>query len=722
MPFIKLQFKPGVNRDMTDYSNEGGWFEGNKIRFRSGYPEKIGGWVKSSPTAFAGVCRQMWNWITSYSDDFLAVGTNSKVYIETGGNYYDITPLRTTTPTYTGANTNNSIYTTSGSNIVRVTLATNPSAVEGGYVDISGVVTTPFTVGFTNGSANITGTGLPAVGTLVQFATTGALPTNFTSGDDYYVKSNTSGTTITVAISAGGTAIVAGSAGSGTQTLTGTVGGIPVSEFNTTHLIATAGTPANSFTYTTTTAATSTVSATGGTGITVSFEIEPGNAIAVIGSGWGIGGWGRDSWGLGASGATYYLPQRDWWFDNFDNDLVMNIRNGAPYWWYRVATADPTSSLAARAITLQAYATAQGGDATYVPTQVMQLLVSQQDRHLIAFGCDFGSVIPNSFDPLLIRWASQDSPENWVPSATSSAGDFRVSRGSRIIRGLPTRQEVLVWTDTHLYTLQFTGTTDVFALQEYGDNISVASPRCMISAANVVYWMGQDKFYAYTGRIETLPCTLRNHVFMDINFNQAEQIVCGTNEQWNEVWWFYPTADSDYNNAYVIYNYLEQIWYYGTIDRTAWLDTPLRPFPQAANTTVTNGVAGSGYVYSHEDGVDDDDAPMVSYIQSSDFDIGDGDNFMLTRRMIPDVSFDGSTAASPEATLTIRPRNFPGGSVQSDPTDTQRVIETTANQYTNQVFMRARARQMAFKIQSENLGVQWQLGSPRLDARQDGSR
>ena len=636
MPFIKLQFKPGVNRDQTDYSNEGGWYECDKVRFRSGYPEKIGGWVKSSPTAFTGVCRQMWNWITSYSDDFLALGTNERVYIEAGGAYYDITPFGTAL---------------AGSNTFAVT-------------DTLKVVTV---------------------------TTTTALPSWLDTGE---------------------TVLIAGFASA--------LGGIPIGELNGDRTITKTG--ANSFTFTTTTAATSTTSVSGA-GYTVQAEIEPGNAIATGGYGWGVGTWGRDAWGLGTTGAPVNLPQRDWWFDNFDNDLVMNIRNGAGYWWYRQATTDPASSLAAHAITLQDYATAEGKDPNAVPSKIMQLLVSQQDKHLLALGAvPFGSTSTTDFDPLLIRWASQDSPGDWTPSSFSSAGDLRVSRGSRIVRGLPTRQEVLIWTDTHLYTLQYLGTTDVFGLQEYADNISVASPRCMISASNVVYWMGQDKFYAYTGRVETLPCTLRNHVFMNINFDQSDQIVCGTNEQWNEIWWFYPTADSDYNNAYVIYNHLEQIWYYGSIDRTAWLDTPLRHFPQAANTPVTNGVAGSGYVYSHEDGLNDDAIAMDSYIQSSPFDIGDGDNFMLIRRIIPDVNFDTSTATSPEATITVIPKNFPGGSSQSDAADSQRVIQTTANQYTDQVFMRARARQMAFKIRSTALGVQWQLGAPRLDARQDGSR
>jgi len=637
MPFIKLQFRPGLNRDQTDYSNEGGWYECDKVRFNSGSPTKIGGWVKASPTAFVGVCRQMWNWVTSYTDNFLALGTNERVYIEAGGVYYDITPFDTA---LAGSNT---------------------------FAVVNGVA-------------------------LVTVTTTATLPTWLDTGE---------------------TVRIAGFASA--------LGGIPIAQLNGDRTVTVLG--ANSFRFATTTAATSTTSVSGSI-YTVQTEIAPGNAIATGGYGWGVGTWGRDAWGTGTTGAPISLPQRDWWFDNFDNDLVMNIRNGAGYWWYRLATSDPAASLAAHAITLQAYATAEGGDATYVPTQVMQLLVSQQDRHLLAFGCDFGSVLPNSFDPLLIRWADQDNPQNWVPSATSSAGDLRVSRGSRIVRALPTRQEVLVWTDTHLYTLQFLGTADVFGLQEYADNISVISPRSMVSASNIVYWMGQDKFYAYTGRVETLDCTLTLHVFNDLNYNQSDQVICGTNEQWNEIWWFYPTADSDYNNAYVIYNHLEKLWYYGTIDRTAWLDTPLRVYPQATNTPVSNGgtTVGSGYLYSHENGTDDDTLAMDSYIQSSDFDIGDGDNFMLTRRMIPDLSFDGSSAATPEATLTMRPRNFPGSTFSADPTDTQRVIETSVGVYTNQVFMRARARQMAFKIRSENLGVQWQLGAARLDVRQDGSR
>jgi hypothetical protein len=635
MAFIKLQFKPGLNRDQTNYSGEGGWWECDKIRFRSGFPEKIGGWAKATPTAFLGACRSMWNWTTSFSDNMLGLGTNEKFYIEVAGYFYDITPLRLTTPTITTPNTNNCVATVSGSTTVTCNLGTAHLAATGDYVTIAGV--------------------------------------------------------------------------------TGAVGGIADSVINANHQITVVD--ADTFTFVASAAASSTVTAGGGTGITLSFEITPGNAIATAGYGWGTGAWGREAWGLGST-QPVVLPQRDWWMDNFDNDLVFNIRNGASYWWVRGSTTDPSSALATRAITLQKYADDEGFDQNAVPAAVMQLMVSQNDKHLIAFGCvPYGSTSTADFDPMLIRWADQDTPGQWTPAVTNTAGFLRVSHGSRIVRAMPTRQEILVWTDTHLYTLQFLGTTDVFGLQEYADNVSIASPRASATAANVVYWMGQDKFYAYTGRVETLPCTLRNHVFSNFNFYQAAQVVCGTNEQWNEIWWFYPSATSDWNDSYVVFNHLEKIWYYGTMERTAWLDTPAREFPQAAG-----GDATSGYLYNHEDGIDDDGAAMESYIQSNDFDIEDGEQFMLTRRVIPDIGFNGSTATTPELTLEIRPRSFPGSGFGTDPADSQNVIETAVGQYTSQVFIRARARQMAIKIMSENAGVQWQLGTPRLEARLDGKR
>jgi hypothetical protein len=630
MPFQKLNFKPGINRDQTNYSNEGGWYECDKIRFRSGYPEKIGGWLKATTEYMLGYCRQMFGWITSYQDNFLACGTNEKVYIEAGGYFYDITPLRAAVPTLTTPVTDNCITTTNGSGTVTI-IAVGSDADVGNYVDISGATA---------------------------------------------------------------------------------VGGIPAATLNATHKVATV-INVNAFTFTVGVNATSSTTG-GGTGINVSFEIDTGNAIQTLGYGWGTNVWsGAFGWGLGSPDGIY-LPQQDWWFDQFDNNLVMNIRNGPIYYWERGTNATPDVALATRAILLEDVS----GSAN-VPTTAMQTLVSQNDKHLLAFGCQPYAGASSDFDPLLIRWASQDDPGMWTPLVTNSAGFIRVSRGSQIVRAIPTKQEILVFTEATLNSLQFTGTTDVFSLQEIGDNLSIIGPRAVTVVNNMTFWMGHDKFYAYTGRVETLPCTLRNFVFNDINFDQVDQIISGTNEGWNEVWWMYPSANSSVNNRYVIFNHLERIWYYGNLERNAWLDSPLREFPQAS---YTDNTLERSYLLNHEDGTNDDGAALVAYIQSSDFDIAEGDQFMLTRRIIPDINFDGSDAPNPEANFIIRPRNFPGGAYQSNTSNTQRVIQSVVNQYTNEVFMRARARQVALRVESSGLDTQWQLGSPRLDMRPDGRR
>ena len=630
MPFIKLQFKPGVNRDTTNYAGEGGFYECDKVRFLSGFPQKIGGWIRSTPNTFLGTCRWLWNWVTTFGDNFLAVGTNLKLYLEAGGYFYDITPFRESNPTYITPATDNCFTTVNGSKTVTVTI-TGCTAVVGNYVQISGAVATR---------------------------------------------------------------------------------GIPASELNANHKILTAPT-GNTFTIAVTTAATSSGTG-GGTAIIVSFEIDAGFSTSAFGYGWGTDTWGRLEWGLGGT-TPVTLPPTLWWYDNFDNDLVANIQDGPVYYWERGTNPSPATALNTRAALLSSF-----GGATDVPEKVMQILISQQDKHLLAFGSDpYGGAGASDFDPLLIRWASQDDPFNWTPSASNTAGFLRVSRGSRIIRALPTRQEILVWTDTHLYTLQFTGTTDVFALQEYADNISIAGPRACVSANNVTFWMGQDKFYAYTGRVETLPTTLRQQVFGDINLDTPFAIIAGTNEGWNEVWWLYPSANSNYPNKYVIFNYNEKIWYYGTIDRTGWLDTPLRNHPVAVNTPNGSDI---GILYEHENGVNDDTLPMDSYIIANDIDLADGEQFMLTRRLIPDVNFTGSTVAQPEVKIQLRPRRFPGNPATVSTTDQKSVIETSVDNYTGEVFIRARARQMGFRIGSDTLGVQWQLGMPRLDARQDGKR
>ena len=626
MAFLKLNFRPGVNRDQTSYSGEGGWYECDKIRFFSGFPQKLGGWLKTTPNSFIGVCRQLWNWITTFNDNLLALGTDSHVYIEVAGDFYNITPLRATLTTPA---TDNCVDTTNGSTTVNINV-TGHGCTTGDYVIISGV-----------------------------------------SGDP---------------------------------------GGVPDSELNTEHVVTVVD--ANNFTITVTTAATSTTSG-GGTGITIECQISPGYAATTFGYGWGSSGYGSAGWGLGGA-VPINLQQRDWWFDNFDNDLIMNIRNGAIYYWERGSLTSPATALATPAVLLSSLT-----GATSVPTAAMQVLVSQNDKHVLALGCQPFGGLSTDFDPLLVRWASQDEPQVWNPTSLNSAGFIRVSRGSKIVRGIATRQEILIWTNSSLYSLQYTGTTDVFALQELADNLSIIGPRAVATANNVTYWMGQDKFYVYNGQVQTLPTTLRQYVYEDLNFNQVDQIVAGTNEGFTEIWWFYPSRTSNWNDRYVIYNHLENAWYYGSMVRTAWLDTALRGNPVATSTLED---ASTGHLYEHETGVNDDTLPMDSFIQSADFDLGDGEQFMLTRRILPDVNFTNSTAAAPEITMTIRPKRFSGSPYTNDATDSQRVIETSVDQYTGQVFVRARGRQMAFKVSSDDLGVQWQLGSVRLDVRQDGKR
>jgi len=616
MPLKKLLYKPGLNRDQTNYMGEGGWYECNKIRFLSGSPQKIGGWAKYVQNQLLGVCRQMFNYVTSYGDNIMFLGTSSRVYAEAGTVVYDITPLRII---FAPAATNNCLRTGAiGSNVITCTLTAH-GAVTGDGVTFSGVTT---------------------------------------------------------------------------------FGGIPAFELNATQTITYIN--ANTFSFTVTSTATSANTTGGGTAIYAGFQINIGNPIDVYGYGWGAGVWGRSAWGSGAP-APVIDQQRDWWFDNIDNDVVMNIRDGAIYYWtFTQVAGDPQYT---PPVELQ-YMTG----ASDAPIQATQMLVSQNQKILLALGAnDYGLT---TFNPLLIRWSDIDNPLNWTPTIENSAGFLQLPSGSRIVCGLRTRQEILIWTTSILYSLQFTGTNDIFSQQQLADNISIISPRAKATANNTTYWMGLDKFYMYNGTITTLPTTLRSHVFNNLNFDQTDQIICGTNEGWNEVWWFYPSANSNQNDSYVIWNHVELVWYYGTIDRSAWIDSPLRQYPQAVRT--------DGYYYNQEQGCDDDTSAMDSFITSNDVDLDDGEHLILIRRIIPDVDFSGSTSANPEVLITMKPRNFPGGAYQSEPEEP--VIQTAVDQYTNQVFLRARARQMGFKIESVDLGVKWQLGAPRLDGRPDGTR
>ena len=645
MPLSKLTFKPGVNRDQTNYASEGGWFETQWVRFRSGFPEKMGGWEPKNFTPYNGVARSLFSWSTTDSSVLLGIGTDTKMYVNAGTAIYDITPIRTT---FTSPATNNCISTTLGSNVITVTIA-GYGGITGDFVTLSGVV--------------------------------------------------------------------------------GPIAGIPASEFNTEHQITSVD--LNTFTFIVTTAATSTTTTQGGTAITAEFQINIGFTASTAGYGWGTSTWSRLTWGSGST-VPVFFPARLIFQDKFNNDLIFNIRDSDIYYWEYI------NSFNTRAVLLSSIP-----GAVAVPRQVGKILFAPSG-HLLAFACtnydasESGPDYLGDYDPLLIRFANVDAdigpdPLNWQPTLTNTAGFLRLSVGSRIVTAIRSKQEILVWTDVSLSSLQFLGTSEVFGLQEVSSATTIFGVNTVIGANNVVYWMGNDKFYIYSGRVDTLPCTLRQYVFTNINRTEQNLFFAGQNAEFNEVIWFYCTANSNEIDRYVVYNYAENIWYFGDLERTAWIDTGVIDFPVAAK---------GGYVYLHELGNNDGQPagapplPIPAYIQSADIDIEDGDKYMLIRRIIPDVNFTNSEVTNPvtgapivpEVLMTVGVRNFPGAASSiinaEGETTAKDVVTSTAtiNQYTNQVFIRARGRQMNFKISSDNVGTQWQLGMPRVDARPDGLR
>jgi hypothetical protein len=647
MPLQKLLLRPGVNRESTSLANEGTWFEMDKVRFRSGYPEKIGGWTKDTGTADAalqppagsywGVARSLWNWVTLSGFNLMGVGTNLKYYIQqtAGGDFYDITPIRLST-----AVAANAFTTVNGSTTVVINNA-GYNGQTGDFVTISGVV----------GAIN----GIPAAALNREFRIT-------------YIDSSKYSITVSAPATSSGT------------------------------------TGAANFAY----------------------QVSVGGEIFTVGVGWGAGGWGGDTigtltgWGEAApAGLGIDLQLRLWSQDNYGQDLLINPRGGALYLW----KVNASPSIYDRAVLLSSTSPAPYTTDTDCPTVANAVAVSDASRFVIAFGCnDYGSA---DQDPLLIRWSDQENYAVWAPAATNQAGSYRLSTGSSIVAHQQTRQEILVWTDAAVYSMQYLGPPFVWGFQILGDNVSIAGPNVTATASNITYWMGLDKFYMYSGRVETLYCPLRQYIFGDINLQQQYQFFAGTNEGFNEVWWFYCSANSTAIDRYVVYNHLEKIWSYGNLPRTAWLDSPLRDFPTAAGY--------NGQLIYHENGVDDGTtnppSPISAYIQSADANIGDGHNYGFVWRMIPDVTFDGSTVNNPSVTMTLRPRQNPGAnySAAAAPTVTstqnyQAQRNYTVQQFTEIVYVRVRGRQMAFRISSDGLGVQWQLGVPSLDIRPDGRR
>ena len=706
MPLQKLQFRPGLNREGTDYSNEGGWYDADKVRFRSGFPEKIGGWVRMANDQFLGYAKALWNWVTLDGSNYLGVGTNLKYYIELGGVYTNVTPLIHTSANI-GAASGPFTATANSATLTVVDATYNPSA--GDYVIITG-------------ASSLGGN----------------------------VTANVLNTTFTV------TSVV----------------------------------NANAYTITMPVTANASDTGQGGATVTIAYEYPVGLDVAVAGTGWGSGPWGRGTWGSAFSGGVQD-QLRLWTNDNFGEDLVIAPRGGPVFYWTAATgvgvRAQYLSDLANNVVALTDTATWTGnvtsitvtaaaaqnifpymvitgtnipagtqvgsayitGSTTvpitttttgsssgsyafsyagaFVPTKTNQVVASSIQRFIICFGANpyDPTNASTTFDPLLVRWSDQENPYQWIPEVTNQSGEFRLSSGSFIMCARSTRQEILVWTDSAIYSMQYLGPPYVWGFQILMDNISIMSPNSAVTVNNVTYWMGVDKFYSYSGRVETLPCSLWQYIFDDINKDQAFQVFAGGNEGYSEVWWFYCSQGSDVIDKYVIYNYLERTWYYGSMARTAWLDSSLRQYPMAADYNRR--------MLYHEASVDDVSGefpvPINAYVQSSDFDIGDGHNFGFVWRILPDINFNGSSVDNPFVTMQVKPRRNAGApyGASDNPTVTSGDDFTTApvfniQEFTGQVYTRLRGRQLAFRIESNSLGVQWQLGSPRIDIRNDGRR
>jgi hypothetical protein len=626
MPLKKLVMKTGVNKENTRYFNEGGWYSCDKIRFRQGSPEKIGGWQQITNDQFLGIGRSLWAWASLVGAKYIGIGTNLKYYIALagGGVYNDITPVRKTT-------TLNNPFTGDGTSTVTVTDVAH-GGITGDYVTYSGA------------------TGTYASTFNAEFQIT------VLTADTY---------TITA-----GSAIAAG-------------------------------------TY-------------GGATVLAAYQINIGDAIQTPLTGWDAGGWGLGTWG---NGSTSTSSIRIWNHYNFGEDLIFGPKDGPMYYW------DQTSGLTSRGVAL----TSLSG-ASEVPTVQRLFMVSDKSRIVLAFGCnEIGSAVQ---DPMLIRWSDQESAVNWKPAITNQAGSLRLSHGSAIQSIAQVRQEILVWTDTALYSMQYLGPPEVYSTQLLSDNISIISDRAWATAAGVTYWMGNEKFYMYDGRTQNLVCDLRQFIFSDINFNQLEQVFAGTNEQFNEVWWFYCSANSTTVDRYIIFNYVEKAWYYGNLSRTAWIDT-------SVSSNVPIAADYNSRLINHETGLDDNATsttlPIEAYITSSEFDIEDGHNLGFVWRVLPDVNFTGSASESPTMNLTLLPLQNSGSgytrgvtpvaSVTSDMSvagensyPVVRGSTVPVDRYTGQVNIRVRGRQMSIKAASDQIGVQWQLGACRIDIRPDGRK
>lgn len=636
MPLSKLQFRPGINREVTAYTNEGGWFDCDKVRFQKGFPESILGWVKKYSNSLLGSCSHIAAWSSLSSQRLTVFGTNLKLIADTTGAFTDITPLRATSAagdvTFSATNGSSTItvsHTSHGGNI-------NDFVTFSGAVSLGGTIT-----------ADVL-------------------------NQEYQIDSVTDDNTYTITAR------------------------------EVADLLATAVDGATSVTPVT---ANASDTGNGGGSVVGAYQIATGQTSTIIGLGWGAGGWGDDGWGSASSTPILSGSFRIWSTDAFGEDLLANPRDGGIYYW--------DYSAGGRAVSLSDLS-----GANKTPTVAKQIIVSDRDRHVIAFGCD-PEADPGNQDPLIIRFSDQESLTDWESRATNTAGELRLGSGFEIIRAVETRQQILVFTDTTLYGMQYLGPPFTFGVGSISENITIASPRAVEAADDLVFWMGKQEFYVYTGTVQRLPCTVRDYVFSDFNYEQTEKVFSGLNGCHSEVWWFYPSAGSEDVDRYVIYNYGEQVWYIGSLARTAWLDRGIFTYPLATDL--------NSYVYEHENGINDGSTnpsqAIVSYIESAPMDIGDGEQFSLIRRVIPDIRFKDSTEAQPTADVTMSVRNFSSGEYSKSQTRTFRDPRSApSDERTDQLFYRLRGRQMRLRIDAGTRGVTWGLGSPRVDLRPDGRR
>jgi len=624
MPLKSITFRPGVSREGTNYANEGGWYATDKVRFRSGFPENIGGWQKYNQNQYTDVCRSLRNWTSIEGNNYTGVGTNIRFFVEFNGTLYNITPYR---------------------------LVVDPLTP----TDPLGVIT---------GSATIT----------ITYTDHGAA-----TNDYVYI----SGAVMSLS-------------------------GIPDSEVNIYHQITVLD--KDTFAFNVTTLSTYT-GGDGGAAIELKFEASAGLPINIVGLGWGVGTWSRGAWGSAASSGGEVVQQLGYWTqDNYGQDLVIAPTNGEIYYWATATSIDAYGAPDTDAVKLSSLPSAAD-----CPSIVTGILVTEEN-HLVALGCN--AIGETTKTPMLIRWADQDNPANWTPGISTSAGGYKLTYGDAIITAIKSRQETLVFTDSALYGMQYVGTPYTFNIQPRSTNITIASPFAAISVNNITYWMGRKKFFTYNGTVESLPCSLRQYVFNDFNYDQEAQVYAGSVGEFNEIWWFYCSQDSVTPDRYVVYNYMERIWYYGQMNRTAWLDCPAREYPIAAI---------DGNLIYQENGLEDNATgaplPLVAYIQSADFDLDDGYQFAFVRRLIPDVTFSGSTDTSPAVTMTLYARDFPGGPYNEETNEPiTRSTTVPVEQYTDQAWLRLRGRQVSFRISSDSTGTQWSLGIPRLELQPDGRK